>query len=237
MNGTVVLTVDDLTTGYGDMAVLHTVSLALNQGEMVCLIGPNGAGKSTVLKAVFGLLEPWEGSIRLRGRDITGMAPEEIVREGVGYVPQTSNVFDSLSVAENLRMGGVSVDADIEPTMQELYDRFPIISEKRNQRARSLSGGQQQILAFTRALMTDPEVLLVDEPSAGLAPETAEDVFERIERINDAGTSILMVEQNARDGLRISDRGYVLDQGRIRYEGAADDLLDDPEVAKLYLGG
>lgn len=235
--GTPVLEADTITSGYGDVEVLHELSMRLEAGEIVCMIGPNGAGKSTVLKTVFGLLEPWSGTVRLTGEDITGLDPEDVVRAGVGYVPQLDNVFGTLSVEENLRMGGVSVEGAIEETLQGLYDRFPLLEEKRRARARTLSGGQQQILAFARALMTEPDVLLIDEPSAGLSPENAEEVFDRVERINDAGTAILMVEQNARAGLAISDRGYVLDQGTVRYQGEADSLLEDPEVAELYLGG
>ncbi|MEF8774245.1 MAG: ABC transporter ATP-binding protein [Halobacteriales archaeon] len=243
------------------MQVLYDLSMHLRDGEVVCMIGPNGAGKSTVLKAVFGLLGAWSGRVNLHGTEITGLAPEDVVREGVGYVPQVDNVFGTLSVEENLRMGGVSVggglgstigrlsgqipmlagsaggDRSVSATIEELYDRFPMLAEKRGDKARTLSGGQQQILAFARALMTDPDVLLIDEPSAGLAPNTAADVFDRVRRVNEAGTAILMVEQNARAGLDISDRGYVLDQGTVRFEGAADELLENPEVAELYLGG
>jgi branched-chain amino acid transport system ATP-binding protein len=237
MSGSPVLSVEDLVSGYGDVQVLYDLSLELGSDEIVCMVGPNGAGKSTVLLAVFGLLEPWSGRVSLRGEDITGRPPEAIVRTGVGYVPQTENVFGSLTVEENLRMGGVSRDGGVEATVADLYDRFPLLAEKQSSRARQLSGGQRQVLAFARALMTDPEVLLIDEPSAGLAPNTAEDVFDRVEAVNDAGAAVLMIEQNARAGLGIADRGYVLDQGRVRFEGEADELLEDPEVAELYLGG
>jgi branched-chain amino acid transport system ATP-binding protein len=232
-----VLSVEELVSGYGDVQVLHGLSLHLGSDEIVCIVGPNGAGKSTVLRAVFGLLEPWSGRVRLRGTDITGRPPEAVVRAGVGYVPQTENVFGSLTVEENLRMGGVSRDGGVEATIANLYDRFPLLEGKRSARARELSGGQRQVLAFARALMTDPDVLLVDEPSAGLAPNTAEDVFDRVEAVNDAGAAVVMIEQNARAGLAVADRGYVLDQGEVRFEGDADTLLEDPEVAQLYLGG
>ena len=232
-----VLSVEDLVSGYGDVQVLHGLSLHLGSDEIVCIVGPNGAGKSTVLRAVFGLLEPWSGRVRLHGTDITGRPPEAVVRAGVGYVPQTENVFGSLTVEENLRMGGVSRDGGVEATIASLYDRFPLLEGKRSTRARELSGGQRQVLAFARALMTDPDVLLVDEPSAGLAPNTAEDVFDRVEAVNDAGAAVVMIEQNARAGLAVADRGYVLDQGEVRFEGDADTLLEDPEVAQLYLGG
>jgi branched-chain amino acid transport system ATP-binding protein len=232
-----VLSVENLESGYGDVQVLDGVSMSLEPGEIACLIGPNGAGKSTVLKAVFGLLEPWRGSVRLRGEEIGGMAPEDIVREGVGYVPQVDNVFGSLSVDENLRMGGVARQGGLDEVIEELYDRFPLIDERRSAKAGALSGGQRQVLALARALVMEPDVLLIDEPSAGLAPNTAEAVFDDVRTVNELGTAIVMVEQNARAGLNISDRGYVLDQGRVAFRGDAADLLDDPEVAQLYLGG
>ncbi|MWG32931.1 ABC transporter ATP-binding protein [Halomarina oriensis] len=232
-----VLTVEHVDSGYGDAQVLDDLSLALADGEVACLIGPNGAGKSTVLKTVFGMLQPWTGHVRFRGADIGGMAPEDIVREGIGYVPQTENVFGSLTIEENLRMGGVARDDDLTPVIDDLYDRFPILAEKRRANANTLSGGQRQVLAFARALVMEPDVLLIDEPSAGLAPNTADEVFEDVLAVNDLGTAILMVEQNAKKGLAISDRGYVLDQGTVRFEDDADALLDNPEVSRLYLGG
>ena len=232
-----VLALDGVDSGYGDVQVLKSVDVHVDPEEMICLVGPNGAGKSTVLKTAFGLLEPWEGSIRLNGAEIGGMAPEEIVREGVGYVPQTDNVFGTLSIDENLRMGGVARDSGLEEVLDTLYERFPLLQEKKKANARTLSGGQRQVLAFARALVMEPDVLLIDEPSAGLAPNTAADVFERVEQVNDLGTAVVMVEQNARAGLGISDRGYVLDQGRVAHEGEAGALLDDPEVSELYLGG
>lgn len=231
------LTVDGVDSGYGEMQVLRDCSLHLEADEIVCLIGPNGAGKSTVLKTVFGLLSPWSGRIRLAGRDITDTPPEDLVREGVGYVPQTENVFGSLSIEENLRMGGVARSSGLDEVIGNLYDRFPILEEKRDAKARTLSGGQRQVLAFARALVMEPDVLLIDEPSAGLAPNIVEDVFEDVQTVNELGTAILMVEQNAREGLGISDRGYVLDQGAVRFEDEASVLLDNPEVSRLYLGG
>jgi len=233
-----VLELSGVDGGYGEVQVLEDLSLRLETGEIVCLIGPNGAGKSTVLRTVFGLLTPWTGTVRYHGEDIGGTAPEDVVREGVGYVPQTDNVFGSLAVEENLRMGGVARDDDrLEAVVDDLYDRFDVLREKRGAKARDLSGGQRQVLAFARALVMEPAVLLIDEPSAGLAPAAAETAFERVERVNETGTAVLMVEQNARAGLAVSDRGYVLDQGRVRHEGAAESLLDDPEVVELYLGG
>lgn len=232
-----VLSVETVDSGYGDVQVLDDLSLTLDDDEIACLIGPNGAGKSTVLKTVFGLLEPWTGTVRFDGRDIGGMPPEDIVREGIGYVPQTENVFGSLTIDENLRMGGVARDGSLDPVLDELYDRFPILTEKQNAKARTLSGGQRQVLAFARALVMEPDVLLIDEPSAGLAPNTADEVFADVQAVNDLGTAILMVEQNAKKGLGISDYGYVLDQGTVAYEDAAGGLLDNPEVSRLYLGG
>jgi len=232
-----ILTVEGVDSGYGEVQVLDDLSLTLDEGEIACLVGPNGAGKSTVLKTVFGMLEPWTGSVRLGDREIGGMAPEDIVRIGVGYVPQTENVFGSLTIDENLHMGGVARDGGLEEVISELYDRFPILDEKRTAKAKTLSGGQRQVLAFARALVMEPDVLLIDEPSAGLAPNTAAEVFEDVVTVNELGTSILMVEQNAREGLGISDRGFVLDQGSVEFEGAAESLLDDPEVSRLYLGG
>jgi len=232
-----VVELDGVDSGYGDVQVLDDCSLHLDEGEIVCLIGPNGAGKSTVLKTVFGMLTPWEGTVSYHGEDIGGMAPEDIVREGIGYVPQTDNVFGSLSIDENLRMGGVARDSGLESVMGDLYERFPLLDQKQSAKARTLSGGQRQVLAFARALVMEPDVLLIDEPSAGLAPNTAQDVFGHVEAVNDLDTAILMVEQNAVEGLGISDRGYVLDQGTVRFEGEAETLLDSDEVSQLYLGG
>lgn len=231
-----VLSVSDVDSGYGSVQVLDELSIELGSDEIVCLIGPNGAGKSTVLRTVFGLLEPWSGTVRLRGEDVTGTPPPEMVRAGVGYVPQEDNVFGSLSVTENLRMGGVSVSG-VDERIRELREQFPLLAEKSGAKAASLSGGQRQVVAFARALMTDPDVLLIDEPSAGLAPDTAREVLGHVQRVNETGTAIVMVEQNAEAGLDVSDRGYVLDQGTVRFDGPASGLLDDEEVAELYLGG
>jgi len=233
----VVLDVQDVDSGYGDVQVLDDLSMTLAENEIACLVGPNGAGKSTVLKTVFGMLTPWTGHVRYHGDDIGGMAPEDVVRAGIGYVPQTDNVFGTLTIEENLRMGGVARSDDIGPVLDELYDRFPLLTEKQRAKAKTLSGGQRQVLAFARALVMEPDVLLVDEPSAGLAPNTADEVFADVQAVNELGTAILMVEQNARKGLSISDTGYVLDQGTVAYADDADGLLDDPEVSRLYLGG
>ncbi|WP_318569827.1 ABC transporter ATP-binding protein [Salinigranum marinum] len=232
-----VLELANVDSGYGEVQVLDDLSLHLDAGEIVCLIGPNGAGKSTVLKTAFGMLTPWTGSVSYHGDEIGGMAPEDIVREGIGFVPQTDNVFGSLTIEENLRMGGVARKSGLDDVIDRLYERFPLLDEKRAAKARTLSGGQRQVLAFARALVMEPDVLLIDEPSAGLAPNTADEVFGHVTAVNELDTAILMVEQNAKKGLGISDRGYVLDQGTVAYEDEAGQLLDNPEVSRLYLGG
>lgn len=231
------LALSGVDSGYGDVQVLDDLSVRLDPGEIVCLVGPNGAGKSTVLKTAFGLLDPWTGRVTHHGQEIGGLAPEAIVRAGVGYVPQTENVFGSLTIAENLRMGGVARDEGLESVIDELYDRFPILAEKRTAKAHTLSGGQRQVLAFARALVMEPDVLLIDEPSAGLAPNTADEVFGDVVAVNEMDTAILMVEQNVTKGLEVADRGYVLDQGTVRFEGTAEELLGNDEVSRLYLGG
>ena len=233
----VVLSVENVDSGYGDVQVLDDLSMTLAQDEIACLVGPNGAGKSTVLKTAFGMLTPWTGHVKYHGEDIGGMAPEDIVRTGIGYVPQTENVFGNLTIEENLRMGGVARSDDLDPIIDQLYDRFPLLTEKQSAKAKTLSGGQRQVLAFARALVMEPDVLLIDEPSAGLAPNTADEVFADVQAVNELGTAILMVEQNARKGLAISDKGFVLDQGTVAYADDADGLLDNPEVSRLYLGG
>lgn len=232
-----VIDIENVDSGYGEVQVLSDLSMRLEADEILCLIGPNGAGKSTVLKTVFGMLTPWTGSITYHGRNIGGVAPEDLVREGIGFVPQTQNVFGSLTIDENLRMGGVARKDNLKPVLENLYDRFPLLAEKRTDKARNLSGGQRQILALARALVMEPDVLLIDEPSAGLAPNTADGVFEDVKKVNEMGTAIMMVEQNAVKGLGISDRGCVLDQGTVRFEDEAEALLDNDEVVELYLGG
>lgn len=230
------LEVEGVDSGYGELQVLHGVSMHVERAEIVCMIGPNGAGKSTVLKTIFGLLEPWAGRVRFDGVDITGDAPEDIVREGLSYVPQIDNVFGSLTVRENLMIGGVARE-DTEEVVDDLRTRFPLLDEKWTARARDLSGGQRQILALARALVMEPEVLLVDEPSAGLAPSIVDDVLAELQTINDLGTAVLMIEQNARQGLEVADRGYVMSQGRVEFEDDADTILENPKIRELYLGG
>jgi len=237
MSTTEVLELDGVDSGYGEVQVLYDLSMELRENEIICLIGPNGAGKSTVLRTAFGMLTPWTGTVRYHGEEIGSIAPEDLVRKGIGYVPQTENVFGSLTIDENLRMGGVARESGLSSVLSELYDRFPLLEEKRTAKARTLSGGQRQVLALARALVMEPDVLLIDEPSAGLAPNTADDVFGEVQKVNDMETAIMMVEQNAKKGLGISDRGYVLDQGTVRFEDEASALLDNEEVTKLYLGG
>lgn len=236
-SGETVLEVSDLVTGYGDVEIVKGFSAHVDEDEIVTLIGPNGAGKSTILRAIFGFLEPWEGVVRFQGEDIAGLEPEEIVRKGMCYVPQRENVFQTMSVRENLEMGGFIRDEGVNERIEEIYDTFGALRDHSGERAEALSGGQRQMLALGRALMLDPELLLVDEPSAGLAPELVTRAFDNIERVRDSGTAVLMVEQNAVRALERSDRGYVLDQGVDRFEGTGAELLENDEVIDLYLGG
>jgi branched-chain amino acid transport system ATP-binding protein len=205
--------------------------------EYVTIVGPNGAGKSTVMKSVFGLTTHMGGTVTFDGQEITGLPPEDIIHRGVGYVPQNENVFATLTVEENLEMGAYILDEVPEEALREVYDRFPILEERKNQRAGTMSGGQQQMLAMGRALMLDPSLILLDEPSAGLAPDLVDEMFDKVDEINDSGTSILMVEQNAKEALRRCDRGYVLANGQNRYVDTGDALLNDPEVRQEFLGG
>jgi len=231
------LVVEGVSAGYDQMEILRDVSVEVREGEIVTMIGPNGAGKSTLLKTVFGLLRPRRGAIRFRGQPIAGLAPSAIVRRGMSYVPQTDNVFPSLSVEENLLMGGVTRRDGLGPRVEVLLALFPNLAARRRVRAGSLSGGERQMVAMARALMLDPALLLLDEPSAGLSPLMVDTVFDRIREINSQGVAVLLVEQNAREALRLSHRGYVLAAGQKRLEGPGPALLEDPEVGRLYLGG
>ncbi|WP_313692063.1 ABC transporter ATP-binding protein [Halorarum halobium] len=231
------LDVVDLDAGYGDLQVLYDVDLTVEAGEYVAVVGPNGAGKSTAMKAVFGLADRFDGSISFDGEDITGLAPEQVIRRGLSYVPQTENVFPSLTVEENLRLGAYVEDEVSEDRKRAVFERFPVLEERLDERAGSLSGGQQQMLAMGCALMLDPDLLLLDEPSAGLAPDLVDEMFDRIDAVNDGGTSVLMVEQNAKEALRRCDRGYVLASGENRYEDDGEVLLTDEEVRQQFLGG
>jgi branched-chain amino acid transport system ATP-binding protein len=231
------LEVRDLDAGYGDLQILTDVDLDVNDGEYVTIVGPNGAGKSTVMKSVFGLTTHMDGTVTFAGEDITGVQPEDVIHKGMGYVPQSDNVFAALNVEENLEMGAYILDDVPQDALREVYDRFPILEERKAQKAGTMSGGQQQMLAMGRALMLDPDLLLLDEPSAGLAPDLVDEMFDKIDEINEAGTSILMVEQNAKEALRRCGRGYVLANGRNRYEDEGTKLLNDEEVRQQFLGG
>lgn len=231
------LEAQDITVGYSKIDILHGVSLRLAAGEIVSIIGPNGAGKSTLLKAIFGLLKPRKGKVLLKNEDITGLRPESIVRKGISYVPQIENVFSSLTIEENLEMGAFTRTDDYSGRLHEVYDLFPDLKIRRHHKVAYLSGGQRQMVAMGRALMLDPEVLLLDEPSAGLAPKFVSMIFEKIRDINSTGVALVLVEQNARQALNMAKRGYVLATGRNVLDGEAKALLDNVEVARLYLGG
>ncbi len=231
------LVVDQVVAGYlPGVDILRGASLYVDDGELVGIIGPNGAGKSTLIKTVFGLVPVRSGTVRLRGHEITRLPAHALVERGVGYVPQVRNVFGTLSVEENLRMGVYRRPGDFHDRLDAVCELFPVLAERRRSRAESLSGGQRQLLAMGRALMMAPSVLLLDEPSAGLSPIMQDEVFDRIGEISRSGVSILIVEQNAHKALRICDRGYVLDQGVDAYTGRGADLLSDPKVIELYLG-
>jgi neutral amino acid transport system ATP-binding protein len=232
-----VLSVEDLVAGYvPEVDILTGVDLTVREGEIVTVIGPNGAGKSTLIKSIFGLLPPREGRVVLRGEDLGGLRPHSITRRGMSYVPQLDNIFQSLTVEENLQMGALETRT-ARPRMNQIYELFPRLGERRKQVAGTMSGGERQMLAMGRALMPEPQILLLDEPSAGLAPAFVEAIFEKIAQINAQGVTIVMVEQNARRALGMSNRGYVLDVGQNRFEGRGEELLNDPKVAELYLGG
>ena len=233
----VLLAVEDLVTGYvPEVDILTGVDLAVREGEIVTVIGPNGAGKSTLIKSIFGLLPPRRGRVALRDEDLAGLRPHSITRRGMSYVPQLENVFESLSVEENLQMGALERRTARE-RINAMYELFPRLGERRKQAAGTMSGGERQMLAMARALMPEPEILLLDEPSAGLAPAFVEAIFDKIAEINRHGVTLVMVEQNARRALGMSTRGYVLDLGQNRFEGRGEELLNDPKVAELYLGG
>jgi neutral amino acid transport system ATP-binding protein len=235
-NGTLLET-EGLVAGYvAEVDILNGVSIRVAQGEIVTVIGPNGAGKSTLIKTIFGLLRPREGRIVFEGDDITALKPHECTRRGLSYVPQLDNIFPTLTVEENLEMGSLDQTRTREQT-ERMYELFPRLGERRGQAAGTMSGGERQMVAMARALMPDPRVLLLDEPSAGLAPAFVDAIFEKVEDVNRAGVTIVMVEQNARRALTMSDRGYVLDLGQDRFEGPGKELLEDPKVAELYLGG
>jgi branched-chain amino acid transport system ATP-binding protein len=236
---TVLLRTEGLVAGYvPEVDILGGVDLELREHEVVTIVGPNGAGKSTLVKTVFGLLRPRAGRILLRDADIGGARTHDISRSGVAYVPQLGNVFPSLTVEENLELGALARrGVDVEARKQAMYEMFPRLAERRHQPAGTMSGGERQMVAMARALVPEPDILLLDEPSAGLSPRFVDAIFDKVAEINGHGVAVLMVEQNARRALRMSTRGYVLDLGRNRFEGPGEELLHDPKVAELYLGG
>jgi ABC-type branched-subunit amino acid transport system ATPase component len=231
------LEVRELDAGYGDLQILTDVDLDVDGDEYVTIVGPNGAGKSTVMKSVFGLTTHMGGTVEFDGEDISGTRPEDVIHKGLGYVPQSENIFAELDVEENLEMGAYILDEVPQEELRKVYDRFPILEERKHQQAGTLSGGQRQMLAMGRALMLDPELLLLDEPSAGLAPDLVDEMFDKIDEINETGTAVLMVEQNAKEALRRCDRGYVLANGQNRFEDEGTALLNDDEVRREFLGG
>ncbi|MFC7232294.1 ABC transporter ATP-binding protein [Saliphagus sp. GCM10025308] len=231
------LELTDLDAGYGELQVLYGVDLHVDDSEYVAIVGPNGAGKSTAMKAIVGLATHMGGEIRFDGENVAGLEPQAIIDRGVGYVPQTENVFPSLTVEENLRIGAYLLGDLPDDRLAAVLEQFPILEERLDLRAGNLSGGQQQMLAMARALIPDPPLLLLDEPSAGLAPDLVDEMFDHIDAINDRGVTILIVEQNATTALRRCDRGYVLAQGENRYVDEGEVLLNDPEVRRQFLGG
>jgi len=228
---------ENMTGGYGTVDILHGCTIEVELGEIVVIVGPNGAGKSTAMKAVFGMLDLREGSVRLNGDDITRLSPQERVRRGMGFVPQTSNIFTSMTVRENLEMGAYLREDDYSATLAQIYGLFPILKEKSRQSAGELSGGQRQQVAVARALMMQPRVLMLDEPTAGVSPIVMNELFDRILEIRNSGIAVLMVEQNAAQALAIADRGYVLVTGENRFTDSGQALLEDPEVRRSFLGG
>jgi len=234
----IILQAENITAGYTtEVNILYDVGLRLKSGQIVSVIGPNGAGKSTLLKTIFGILKPTNGKIRLKDEDITGLKPDKVANKGISYVPQVDNVFPSLTVQENLEMGAFIRNDDYSRRLNEIYELFPILGERKKQKAGQLSGGQRQMVAMGRALMVDPTVLLLDEPSAGLSPKLVDMIFEKIIDINETGVSMIIVEQNAREALKMADHGYVLAMGRNVLDDTGEALLANEEVGRLYLGG
>lgn len=232
-----ILEAKGITSGYSAIDILHDVAIQVNSNQIVSIIGPNGAGKSTLLKTIFGILKPRHGTITLKEDDITGLKPDKVARKGISYVPQVDNVFPTMTIQENLEMGAFIRNDDYSRRIEEIYELFPVLGERRKQKAGQLSGGQRQMVAMGRALMLDPQLLLLDEPSAGLAPKLVDMIFEKIKQINDTGVAIMIVEQNAREALKMADHGYVLAMGRNVLDDTGEALLASEEVAKLYLGG
>jgi len=233
----IILKTEDITAGYTEIDILHDVGIKVKSGEIVSIIGPNGAGKSTLLKTIFGILKPRKGNVTLKGENITGLKPDKIVRKGISYVPQVENVFPSMTIQENLEMGAFIRDDDYSQRLDEVYNLFTVLKERKKQKVGHLSGGQRQMVAMGRALMLDPQVLLLDEPSAGLAPILVSDIFGKIMEINATGIAIIIVEQNAREALKMAQYGYVLAMGRNVLDDKGDALLSNEDVGRLYLGG
>jgi ABC-type branched-subunit amino acid transport system ATPase component len=231
-----ILEARDIYSGYGEMEILHGVSLHVERGEVVVIIGPNGAGKSTLMKTIFGLLIPTRGSVRFDGEDITGVRPDRIVKKGMCYVPQTDNIFSSLTVLENLEMGAFIRNDDFTASLQAVYQRFPVLETKHKQKAGTLSGGERQMLALGKALMLEPKALMLDEPSSGLAPMIVEEIFGKVREIAEEGVAVMIIEQNAREALKAANRGYILVMGEKRHEDTGQALLNHPELGSLYLG-
>ena len=227
----------DITAGYGGMDIIKNVNLNVNEGEIVVIVGPNGAGKSTVMKSILGMLNLSSGSVDFSGKIITNMLPQDRVSLGIAFVPQTQNVFTGMTVQENLEMGAFLRQDNITDTIDQIYELFPVLKEKRNQSVGELSGGQRQQVAFGRALMTLPKILMLDEPTAGVSPIVMDDLFSRIIEVGKTGVGILMVEQNAKHALGIANRGYVMVNGENRIEGTGQELLNNPDVRKSFLGG
>lgn len=230
------LEAEDLIAGYTEIDILHGVSIKLEEGEVVSIVGPNGAGKSTLMRVLFGLLEARKGRVFYEGEDITDLDPADRVKLGLGHVPQEDNVFPSLTVLENLEMGGY-IKEDISDVLPTIFEMFPTLEKRKGEKAGNLSGGERQMLAIGRALVLNPDVLLLDEPGAALAPELRDMVYDKIKEINRTGTSILIIEQNAKKALRNSDRGYVLKMGENEYEGRGEELLNNEDILEFYLGG
>jgi branched-chain amino acid transport system ATP-binding protein len=228
---------ENMTGGYGSVDILHSCTVGVERGEIAVVVGPNGAGKSTAMKAMFGMLALRGGRVIMKGEDITALKPQERVLRGMGFVPQTQNVFPSMTVEENLEMGAFIRRDDVTETMGQVFDLFPILKDKRHQPAGELSGGQRQQVAVGRALMTRPDVLMLDEPTAGVSPIVMDELFDRIIEIARTGIAILMVEQNAKQALAIADKGYVLVQGANRYTDTGEALLENPDVRRAFLGG
>ena len=228
---------EKMTGGYGGPDIITSCTISVNKGEIVTILGPNGAGKSTAMKALLGMLNLREGKITINEKDISNLSPQDRVKEGISFVPQTRNVFTGMTVQENLEMGAYLRDENFQDTLNEIYKLFPILKEKRNQFAGQLSGGQRQQVALGRALMIKPSVLMLDEPTAGVAPIVMDELFNHIIKVRETGVAILMVEQNARQALTIADRGYVLVTGENKFSGTGKELLNDPEVRRSFLGG